>query len=249
MTREPYYRPDLARAHDEGYGFHGDRCAPGVLRRLTPVLAADGIVLELGAGSGHLTRHLLAAGHRVIATDASPAMLDLLTGRFGAEIDDGRLEVRRLTLPDDPLPDSDAVVSVGHVLNYLDTEADVLAALTAAADALRPGGVLALDLCSPEYLEAQDMTVARSRSGEDWVLVQTYSQREPDRFLRHITTFTKEPGGLWRRDDETHANVLVDPAPLPALLGAHGVDAAIGSAFGDEQLPAGLVTVLGTKSV
>lgn len=248
MTREPYYRPDLARAHDEGYGFHGDRCAPGVLRLLAPV-RADGTVLELGAGSGHLTRHLLAAGHRVVATDASTAMLDLLISRFGDEIDGGRLEVRPLTLPDDPLPRSDAVVSVGHVLSYLDTEDDVLAALTAAADALRPGGVLALDLCGPEYLEAQDMTVARSRSGEDWMLVQTYSQPDPRHFLRHITTFTRETGGLWRRDDETHANVLVDPGPLPALLAAHGVDAAIGSAFGEESLPAGLVTVVGMKSV
>jgi methylase of polypeptide subunit release factors len=44
---------------------------------LVPVLARNGLVLELGCGSGLLTRALVAAGHRLIATDASPAMLEI----------------------------------------------------------------------------------------------------------------------------------------------------------------------------
>jgi SAM-dependent methyltransferase len=248
MTRETYYRPDLARVHHEGYAFHADRCAPGILRLLEPVRAAGGTVLELGAGSGHLTRHLLAAGHRVIATDASPAMLDLLEEGFATDRATGRLEVAALALPHDPVPACDAVVSVGHVLSYLDTEADVRDALAAAAEALRPGGVLAVDLCDPDYHEAQDLTVARSRSGEGWLLVVTYSRPDPGRFVRHITTFVRRDDGLWRRDDEDHANVLVDPAPLPELLARHGVAADVGQSFGDEALPPRLVTVVGRSA-
>jgi hypothetical protein len=41
------------------------------------------------------TRHLLAARHRVIATDASAAMVELARAALGPEVD-----VRRLTLPD-----------------------------------------------------------------------------------------------------------------------------------------------------
>jgi SAM-dependent methyltransferase len=74
---DPYYRPALARVHHEGFGLHGDAVAPGILALLAPVLAAGGLVVELGCGSGLLTRHLVAAGHRLIATDASPAMLDI----------------------------------------------------------------------------------------------------------------------------------------------------------------------------
>src|SRR6516164_11231410 len=95
---DPYYRPDLARAHHLGYGFHADNCAPGILSLLAPVQARGGLVLELGCGSGLLTRHLTDAGHRVIATDASPAMLDLARGYAPAA------DIRRLTLPGDPLP-------------------------------------------------------------------------------------------------------------------------------------------------
>jgi hypothetical protein len=28
---EPYYRADLSLAHDRGFGFHADMCAPGLL--------------------------------------------------------------------------------------------------------------------------------------------------------------------------------------------------------------------------
>jgi len=70
-----YYERDLAFIHDRGYGLHADRCAPGILELLSGV--GDGLVLEFGCGSGALTRHLLAAGLRVVATDASPDMIAL----------------------------------------------------------------------------------------------------------------------------------------------------------------------------
>ncbi len=72
-----YYRKDLARVQHLGFGFHAHLCAPGILKLLEPRLREQGLVVELGNGSGLLTRYLVDAGHRVIATDASPAMLDL----------------------------------------------------------------------------------------------------------------------------------------------------------------------------
>jgi hypothetical protein len=61
-----YYQRDLAFVHDRGYGLHADRCAPGLLELLSGVGdPGGGLVLELGCGSGALTRHLLAAGLRV----------------------------------------------------------------------------------------------------------------------------------------------------------------------------------------
>jgi methylase of polypeptide subunit release factors len=83
-----YYRHDLALIHDRGQGQHADRCAPGILELLAPLASVkDGLVLELGCGSGALTRHLLAAGFRVIATDASPDMLELARANLGPDAD------------------------------------------------------------------------------------------------------------------------------------------------------------------
>jgi hypothetical protein len=74
-----------------------------------------------------------------------------------------------------------------------------------------------------------------------------YEAPAPARFVRHITPFTAAGEGSWRRDDERHENVLVDTAGVPALLAAHGVEAAVAAGFGDERLPGGMVAVVGYR--
>jgi SAM-dependent methyltransferase len=240
--RQPYYRADLARIHHLGFALHADDTAPGILALLEP--ARGGLVVEIGCGSGLLTRHLVGAGHRVMATDASPAMLDL--AREGAGEAE---EIRRLTLPDDPIPGADAIVGVGHALNYLDSLEEVERSLAAIAEALRPGGVLAIDLCDLEWAAAHLAQRPVGWVGEDWALVTQFSVPSPDRYVRQMATFTRNADGVtWRRDDERHDNVMVDTSKVPALLARHGVEATVGDSFGDEELPAGLKTIVGRKS-
>jgi SAM-dependent methyltransferase len=241
-TGYPYYRADLARVHDLGFGFHADACAPGILARLTRVLERNGLVVELGCGSGHLTRHLLAAGHRVIATDASPAMLELARSNVSNAED-----ICLLVLPDDPIPAADAIVSVGHVLSYLSDEAAIQRALRAICAALRPGGVLALDICDLKYGETRRNAPPSAFVNDEWVLLSRFSVPSPDRFIREMTSFLHDAGS-WHRDDERHENVLVDTSYVPELLREYGVDATLGTSFGAEDLPSGLVTIVGQRS-
>ena len=238
-----YYQQDLALVHHLGFGFHADACAPGILKLLEPVQQRQGLVLELGCGSGLLTRHLLDAGHRVIATDASTAMLDLARQVVG-----GAEEIRRVALPDDPLPAADAIVSVGHVLNYLPGQSSIDRAVVSIAEALRPGGVLAIDLCDLEWGRARLDAPSAGRVGDDWAIITEYSVPTPTRFVREMTTFLRNEDGSWRRHDERHENVLLDTKLVPALLGAHGVDAQLAPSFGNEELPVGLRTVIGRRA-
>jgi SAM-dependent methyltransferase len=188
-----YYQPDLALVHARGYGQHADNCAPGILALLASV--AGGVVLELGCGSGALTRHLLAAGHRVIATDASPAR-----------------------------------------------------ALVAMAAALRPGGVLAIDVCDLEWGTLREGAENYGRVGPDYAVITEFSTPAPDKFVRDITTFVPDGAGAWRRGSEHHENVLVDTSRIPALLALNGVDGVVRSSFGTEDLPPGLRAVTGVSS-
>jgi len=238
----PTWRPDLAYVHDQGYGFHATDCAPGILKLLEPVRERGGLVLEIGCGSGLLTRLLVQAGHRVIATDAAPAMLELAR----AAVPEAE-EIRKLVLPDDPVPPVDAIVGVGHALNYLPDVAAVQRGLAALAGALRPGGLLALDLCDLEWGSARAGAVGQGRVGADWAIVTQFSRPAPDRFERDLTTFVRLPDGTYRRDDEHHGNVLVDTAAVPGLLRDHGVTAVIGDSFDDPEhpLPVGLKSVVG----
>jgi SAM-dependent methyltransferase len=219
---EPYYRADLARIHHLGFGFHAEACAPGILALLEPV--RGGLVVELGCGSGLLTRHLVDAGHAV-----------------------GAQEIRQLVLPDDPIPEADAIVSVGHALSYLPTADAIDRALISAAGSLRPGGVFAIDLCDLTYVEAQHVPDVKTWIEDDWALITRRSAPTPDTFIREMTMFTRNDDATWRRDDERHDNILIDTSRVPPLLAEHGVDATVGSAFGSEKLPDGLHTVIGTR--
>jgi SAM-dependent methyltransferase len=241
-VKRPYYQRDLALVHHLGFGFHADDCAPGILRLLERVRANEGLVVELGCGSGLLTRHLLDAGHRVVATDASPAMLDL-----ARQTASDAVEIRELVLPDDPIPAADAIVSVGHCLNYLPDAPSVERALIAIAGALRPGGVLAIDLCDLEWAEFRRDQESRGWVGDDWAIVTRFSVPSPDRYVRQMATFIRDDDGSWRRGDERHDNVMIDTSRVPALLQQHGVQAAVGSSFGTERLPVGLRTVIGHR--
>jgi len=240
---EPYYRRDLARVHHEGFDFHAEAVAPGILHILEPVLAAHGLVVEFGCGSGLLTRYLVDAGHRVLATDASPAMLDLaretVPGAEGFEI---------VALPDDRVPAADAIVGVGHPINYVRSLEAIREAIAAMADALRPGGILAFDVCDLAYGETRRGDAARAWVRDDWALITQVSLPSPDRFVRQMAIFSRNPDGSWRRDDERHDNVLLDVSTIPPLLLTHGVEATVGTAFGDETMPTGLFTVVGRKA-
>lgn len=238
----PYYRRDLALVHHRGFGFHAEACAPGILALLQPVRERNGLVVELGCGSGLLTRHLFDAGHRVLATDASPAMLEL-----AREVAGGAEDIRELVLPDDPISAADAIVSVGHVLNYLPSAAAIDRALVAIADALKPDGVLAIDLCDLEWGEARRDAPRRGWGGEDWAIVTEFSVPSPDRFVRQMSTFVRTEDGSWRRDDERHDNVLIDTARVPAILADHGLEASVASSFGSEELPVGLRAIVGHR--
>lgn len=243
MPDEPYYRQDLALVHHRGFGFHADACAPGILEWLEPVRTRAGLVVEIGCGSGLLTRYLVDAGHRVIATDASPAMLSL-----ARKIVPEAHALQQLVLPDDPIPEADAIVGVGHALNYLPDERAVDRALVAIATALRRDGVLAIDLCDLEWGELRRDAPSAGWAGDDWAIVTEFSVPRPERFVRQIAAFLKNPDGSWRRDDERHENVLVDTSRVPGLLAEHGVQATVAPSFGSERLAPGLYAIKGRRT-
>lgn len=92
-------------------------------------------VVDLGAGTGKLTRQLVAAGHRVIAVEPLPEMRALLEQAVpGIRVLAGTGEAM-------PLADASAdVVTVAQAFHWFDQEA----ALAQIARVLRPGGAVAI---------------------------------------------------------------------------------------------------------
>jgi SAM-dependent methyltransferase len=115
-------------------------------------------VLDLGAGTGKLTRSLVSAGHRVVAVDRSPEMLAQLSQSVpGTTVHVGRAE-------EIPLEDASVdVVTVAQAFHWFDYER----AVPEIARVLRPGGTLGLIWNGRD--ESEPWVARLSKAiGEEW---------------------------------------------------------------------------------
>jgi SAM-dependent methyltransferase len=249
MSSHSYYKSDLAWVHHVGYSHHAEQTGPGVVALLREGgLAPSASVLDVGCGSGLLVRQLRAAGFAVHGVDASPAMIELARNyEPSAKFDVVRLPTGLHPGDDGALPKSDAVVSTGHVLNYLDTRAQIAQALSELARAVRPGGVLAIDLMTEAFCERPDLGQIHAKVQDDWVIVTRFSRPEPNRFDRAITVFRRE-GSTWHRSDEYHRNATFDVDEVLRVLRDNGLDARLRASFGTEELPGGLVVLAAARA-
>lgn len=229
------YRGDLARVHDAGFTSFAERAAPAILRELARRGLRGGLVVELGCGTGALTARLLARGHRVLGVDLSPAMLALARRRAPGAV------FRRGSFLEGSLPPCDAVVAVGEVLNYrMDVRNDAArrrAFFRRAFAALRPGGVLIFDFLAP--LGRGSRSGSAATTGPHWAVLVTRTE-DPGRgrLRRRITTFLRR-GRSYRRAEETHDIILLDPPRLAADLRSAGFRVALRRGYGAARLGPG----------
>lgn len=131
---------DVAEAYERGRPEH----APAVVERLAAELRipAGAPVLDLAAGTGKLTRGLLAGGFDVVAVEPQASLRATLARLIGPErVRDGLAEAI-------PLPDASvAAVTVADAFHWFDQAA----ALAEIRRVLRPGGGLALLRAIPDW--------------------------------------------------------------------------------------------------
>jgi phosphatidylethanolamine/phosphatidyl-N-methylethanolamine N-methyltransferase len=110
-----------------------------------------GEVLEIAAGTGLITQAVVEKVGKLVATDQSTAMLDLLRGRLAGHDNLTIQEADALAL-DFPDASFDAVL----ICNLLHLLPDSAVALSEARRVLRPGGLLV----APTFCHAQGMLAA-----------------------------------------------------------------------------------------
>lgn len=206
----PGYGTDLAHIHDTGFGDFARQAAPGLIRRLHAAGIRDGVVLDLGCGSGIWAAELLDAGYDVVGIDLSEDLLAIARERApGADF-------RCASIYDADLPACVAVTALGEILSYrIDGRAGRATArglLRRVREVVRPGGLFLFDVVAPGR-EPEDgrRTFAE---GDDWVLTLEAAQSPDGVLTRRITTFRRGEGALWRRSDEEHVLWTWEPADV-----------------------------------
>jgi SAM-dependent methyltransferase len=227
-----YYREDLALIHDTGFGDFIIKSAPGLLDILARNKIRDGLIIDLGCGSGLWAERLLRAGYRVLGIDISGAMIRIARRRAP------QAEFLVGSLFDIDLPSCSGVTSLGECVNYLfDPRSDrqALAELFRRVyRALIPGGVFIFDIAEPGQV-AEGETVRGFSEGEGWaVLVE--KREEQNRLTRRIITFRKSGKG-YRRSEETHIQRLYESRDIAAELRRAGFRVRVTRSYGDHPLP------------
>lgn len=145
---DPYYR-DWAHEYDTN-----SRGVPGDVEFYTDLARqADGLVIELGVGTGRIAIPCTEAGARVHGVDLEPSMLSIAREKAASRGLEERLTLAEGDMRDErtwaaPGPAALVTIPFRTFLHNLTTD-DQVATLQACRRALDAGGVLALNVFNP----------------------------------------------------------------------------------------------------
>ena len=163
---------------------------------------ADGLVLDLGCGTGTFTRMLAEAGYDMIGVDGSQEMLMEAREKTA---DSGILYLCQDMREFELYGTVRAIVSTCDTMNYLLTPEDFIRTLRLANNYLDPGGVFIFDLNTLyKFREVMGNTTI-AENGEDASFIwDNYFDEETGRNEYDLTLFIRQENGLFARVSEVH---------------------------------------------
>lgn len=214
------YNADLAYIYNAGFHSYALNIAPGLLALLRRYGTEEGLVLDLGCGSGNLARQLGLAGYSVVGFDPSKPMLDIArrTAPAATFVRAGIFEAT--------LPMCAAAFCLGEVISIAaaGSPKPLLPLFRRVRRALIPGGLFVVDYGQRGRLPA-GMPKHAHWSGRDWMLLvdAEFDERDPAVLRRRVTTFRKVDS-LYRRKEEIHRLRLFAQAEIESMLRRAGFE-------------------------
>ena len=158
------------------------------------------LILDLGCGTGNVSRRLFARGYDIIGLDSSSEMLSIAKSK-----DPDTLYIRQDIRAFELYGTVDAVLSLCDVMNYILTKSDLLKVFSLVKNYLNPGGLFIFDISTPykyrHLLGDQVFAMQTSRAHLIWD--NRYYPRERVNEYR-LTFFKKREDGLYERFQERH---------------------------------------------
>lgn len=183
----------------------------------------DGLVLELGCGTGTMTELLSGMGYDMIGVDAAPDMLEIALEKkekSGADILYLQQDMREFELYGTVA----AVVCVCDSLNYLLEEEDLAEVFSLVHNYLDQNGVFIFDMNTiHKYRDLiGDATICENRE-EGSFIWENYFDEESSINEYALTLFVKQENGLFARFEEFHYQRAYELQRVAALLEQAGL--------------------------
>ncbi len=182
----------------------------------------DGLVLELGCGTGTMTELLSGLGYDMIGVDSSAQMLEIAVEKriqSGHDILYLEQDMREFEL----YGTVRAVVSVCDSMNYITGEEELLQVFRLVNNYLDPGGVFIFDLNTLAKYEALgESVIAENREEGSFIWENWY---DPDTRINEydLTLYIRNEDDLYERYEETHYQKGYDLDVVCGLLEQAGL--------------------------
>ena len=185
---------------------------------------SDGLLLDLGCGTGSLTELLAKRGYDMIGVDYSEEMLELAMEKkaeSGSDILYLCQDMREFEL----YGTVRAVVSVCDCMNYITEPEDLVTVFKLVNNYLDPGGVFLFDLNTEYKYETVmgDCTIAEDREDSSFIWDNQYDE-ESRINIYDLSIFVKEEGDLYRKYQETHYQRAYSVGEIRAAIEAAGME-------------------------
>ena len=194
-----------------------------IISLLTEAGIKDGLVADLGCGTGKMTRLLSKAGYDMIGIDNSGVMLEIAR-EHQYEEDDGILYLLQDMREFELYGTVRAVISICDSMNYLLEEADLLTVFKLVNNYLDPKGLFIFDLNTRYKYEILlgETTISENRE-EGSFIWDNYFDEEEGINQYDLTLFIREEGDLYRKYEETHFQRVYELETVKRLLKEAGL--------------------------
>lgn len=183
----------------------------------------DGLVLELGCGTGTMTEILNDRGYDMIGVDNSEEMLgEAMEKRAesGHEILYLEQDMREFEL----YGTVRAIVSACDCLNYITEEEDLLTVFRLVNNYLDPDGIFIFDVNTPyKYREMLGSTTIAENREEGSFIWENDFDEETGINVYDLTLFIPREDGLYEKDEELHYQKAYEPEKIRELLEKAGL--------------------------
>lgn len=181
----------------------------------------DGLLLDLGCGTGKLTRFLSKKGYDMIGVDYSYEMLDIAKEQSSEDILYLLQDMREFEL----YGTVRGIYSACDCLNYILEEDELKEVFCLVNNYLDPGGIFVFDINTPYKYKSllAENTFAETRE-EGSFIWENYFDEEEQINEYDLTLYIKEEDGRFQRFEETHYQRCYELKTVKMLLEEAGLE-------------------------